>query len=271
MYLGNFQRSDEDRARNESRCHICLEEKPLTREHVPPKSAFNNCTRLWDRLAFQEIGTSTRRVRLRGGFRVKTLCQRCNTSVCAPYARAYVDFVRHLVSSPRLFDSSGSARLIRVNADTLYLAKEIATMILAVESLDFAMYREDLREFVLNENRVIDPHLRVLAFLVPDVDTAGTIVRYHARIDTYAPGYYFAGGEISWFPFGFVYASHIGEGYEPDRLTDITHWFATSDVKARHDAYLRLYCRITAVDSIQCGLGHPRLRPQIDYVGDYHS
>ncbi|WP_094602994.1 hypothetical protein SPSIL_024600 [Sporomusa silvacetica DSM 10669] len=36
IYLGNFRDNSK-----ENICHICLENKLLTREHIPPKSAFD--------------------------------------------------------------------------------------------------------------------------------------------------------------------------------------------------------------------------------------
>lgn len=259
IYLGNFD--DESR---ENVCHICFREKPLTREHVPPKSAFNNCTGLWDHLAIKKKHGSGR-VQFHGGFWVKTLCRECNTSICSTYARNYVEFIHSLVAAPVLFDSSGEAKLLRVRGDTLYLAKEIATMILAVEPLSFAKHHERLREFVLNRELAIRPDFTVLAFLVPNRPGASTITRYHGRVDTYAPNHGFMGGEISGYPFGFVYTNKIGKGYYPEKFTDITQWFSNSGSFERNNSVMKFYTRITGVDSIQCGLGKPRKRPQIDY------
>ena len=263
MYLGRRPTPDDE----DGRCHICLKAVPLTREHVPPRSAFNDCDSLWDRLAIHEKeAENSRRLKIRGGFWVETICQDCNNRVCSPYAQAYVRFVRHLVESPKLFDSSGRARFVTVPTDTLLLAKQFATMVLAIESVKYADKNPDLRNFVLDPQSVIQPRFRFLGFLVPDRPEVGTITRYHARVDTFAKGYAFCGGEISSFPFGFVYSSEIGPGYHPRSLTDLTHWFTTTTNLERHSAVISLQCRLTGADSIQVGLGHPRMRPQIDFV-----
>jgi hypothetical protein len=248
-------------------CHICLETKKLSHEHVPPRSAFNNCTGLWDRLVSpKEANDSARRVMLKGGFYVPTLCEDCNSRVCSTYASAYVDFVRHLVSMPALFDPNGRSRIVSVPCDTLMLAKELATMILAIEKVAYSKHYFDLRRFVLNKDATLEPNFRILAFLVPELANAGTITRIHARVDTFAPGYRFVGGEISFFPFGFVYTSEIGNGYDVHSMTDVTHWFARSHKADRRNTTVSLYRRLTGVDSIQCAVGHERMRPQIDYV-----
>lgn len=253
---------------NLSHCHVCTKKVKLTREHIPPESAFNNCNRLWDRLVLSDLDNPSRPIQIRGGLWVKTLCEPCNTKRCSPYANEYVKFVQQLVESPKLFDESGQARLVNIHHDTLMIAKEIATMILAVEELSFAQHHPQLREFVLDDRMAINPTFRIYGFLVPDNQKAGTVLRFHGRVDTFAPGYRFDGGEISWFPFGFVYASTVGAAYEPDRLTDITHWFQSQPNLNSSDEILKLFCRTTAVDSIQCTLGNKRHRPQIDRISE---
>lgn len=263
--------SDEERDRSLSTCHVCMEQGPLTREHVPPRSAFNTCTRLWDRLILEDEETSTRRATICGGLWVQTLCRRCNNEVCSPYAAEYVRLVKALVESPHLLGPSGEARAVRVKADTLLVAKEIAAMICAAEQIGFVESHPALREFVLDPGRGIDPGFRVLAFLVPDVPEAGTVSRFHARTAPFKKGRQFSGGEISWFPFGFLYATTIGCEYHPERLTDITHWFRETDPRRRREAVLQLHTRVTGVDSIQCVLGRRRVRPQIDHIGEEFS
>jgi hypothetical protein len=176
-----------------------------------------------------------------------------------------------LVETPKLFDQSGQARIVSIRLSTLLIAKEIATMILAIEPLGFAKHRHELRKFIFDKASVIDPPFAIYAFLVPEVQEAGTVLRYHARVDTYAPGYGFAGGEISWFPFGFVYASQIGVQYQLDRLTDISHWFSKAPQAESKITMLRLHCRVSGVDSIQCLLGKKRFRPQIDRISEQYA
>lgn len=261
----------DEKEREESllHCHICLQRSKLTREHIPPKSAFNKYNRLWDRLIFSDGKVKSRPAQIRGGLWVKTVCANCNNSICSPYSNEYVELVRQLVEKPTLFDQTGEARIISINLNTLFIAKEIATMVLAIEQLSFARRRSDLRHFVLNPTARIDPPFRIYAFLVPEAQESGTVARIHARVDTYAPGYGFAGGEISWFPFGFVYAIKVGKGYMPDRLTDISNWF-WEDHKKNRSTFLRLFCRVTGVDSIQSLLGEQRIRPQIDHISEQY-
>lgn len=249
-------------------CHLCLSREKMTAEHVPPQSAFNKEDRLADSFLFPGKGQMVPVPRkIRGGLAVKSLCQRCNTAVCSPYAKAYVEFAKWLDSAPRLFGPHRGERHFRVPCDTLLLAKEIVTMILAIEPITFSLHHKDLRHFVHNREAVLDPPFHVLAFLVKPVKEAGTVVRFHSRVNSFAPGWGLAGGEISWYPFGFVYASKIEREYEPERLTDITHWFREGDPGRRRDTWVTLYPRVTGVDGLAGMSGHERRRPQVDQLG----
>ena len=79
--------SQKEQSESLSRCHICLDKKQLTKEHIPPKKAFNDCTLLWDRLVLQGDSKTISRIQIRGGLWVKTLCSKCNNDICSPYAK----------------------------------------------------------------------------------------------------------------------------------------------------------------------------------------
>jgi hypothetical protein len=252
-------------------CHICLRKGKLTREHIPPKNAFNKHNRLWERLIHSEQRVLRRVTHIKGGLWVKTICENCNNSICFRYANEYVKFVKQLLEKPELFDSSGGARVFSVDINPLYVAKEIATMVLAVEPVTYARRVPEFRNFVLDRNCTFMPPIKFFAFLVPDVVEAGTVSMYHARVDTFAPGFRFAGGEISWFPFGFVYGSQIGRGYNLENLTDITDWFLETRLNKNTRMTVKLYSRITGVDSIQSLLIRQRTKPQIDYLSEKYA
>ena len=265
MHLAHFP-DEKERGENLSHCHICLKKCKLTKEHIPPKSAFNEYNRLWERLVHVGDKASKRMTHIKGGLWVKTICEKCNNETCSIYAKEYVKFVKQIVEKPELFDSSGEARIFGIDANHFYIAKEIVTMILAVEPVSYARHVPELRHFVLDKNFTLIPLFKLFAFLVPDRPEAGTILRYHARVDTYAPGFKFAGGEISWFPFGFVYASIIGKGYNLNKLKDITGWCSEKTNSKNSRIMLALHPRITGVDSIQSLLYKHRTKPQIDHL-----
>ena len=265
MHLTHLS-DEKEREENLSYCHICLKKCKLTKEHIPPKSAFNEYNRLWERLVHVGGKVSKRVEHVKGGLWVKTICKKCNNETCSIYAKEYVRFVKQIVEKPELFDSYGEARIFCIDANPLYIAKQIVAMILAVEPVSYAKFVPELRHFVLDKNSTLVPPFKLFAFLVPDRPETGTILRYHARVDTYAPGFKFAGGEISWFPFGFVYASIIGKGYNLRELRDITGWCSERANCKKSHIMLALHPRITGVDSIQSLLSTHRTKPQIDHL-----
>jgi hypothetical protein len=265
-----------DIGHRETRCHLCLCEGKLSAEHVPPKSAYNNTRRVWERANPRSKGLDERGNKIgpeqtkseiwQGGFYVRTLCGHCNNKTGRTSAASYVRFARDLADAPRLFDPHSGRRTVRVREDTTLLARQIAVMILAIEDLGFATKHGDLRQFALGGLASVMPPFKVLAFLVPNVSEAGAIVRSHARLDTYAPGCGLFAGEISLFPFGFVYAYKIQEAYRPGELADITHWFSQSGKIERNNAWLSAPVAVTVLDSMSCTLGSPRFGPQIDHL-----
>src|SRR5882757_150064 len=80
-------------------CCICLQDGPLTFEHIPPEAAFNDrpiiladITRLIDQDLFKELEAQRGRESQRGSGRY-SLCERCNVTTGNWYVRAYVDLV----------------------------------------------------------------------------------------------------------------------------------------------------------------------------------
>jgi hypothetical protein len=244
------------------KCHICLKEKILSREHIPPKSAFNSDKKVWDYLQKHPKGNVGTK-QYQSGFWVKTVCSECNNRVCSKYAKSYVSFVKDMVNKPLLFADSPGQISISVNSDTLYIAKEIATMILALEPLSFGDKHQELRKFVQEEDYTFKPKFKVFAFIVPNRAEAGTIVKSHGRLDYYKKGFGSVAGEISMHPFGFIYAFSLENGYEPEKLADITHWFHESDSNFRKYQYLKTEVRISGIESPIVASGKKRVRPQI--------
>jgi hypothetical protein len=173
--------------------------------------------------------------------------------------------VKALAEKPRLFSSSGGKRIVHIEQDIRLLAKQIAVMILASEPLAFGARHDALRRFVSQHRGVVVPEFRVFGFLVPDVPEAGTVVRGHSRMDGSGEGFDLFAGEISCYPFGFVYGWQVGRGYRPEDLTDITHWFHAGESTPR--GHVEAFAtRVTFIDSLQAIYDGPRRTPQVDYV-----
>lgn len=252
--------SNSHHRKNVSYCHICLKRRKTTKEHIPPKAALNRGPRNWDVLARNKEGSlEIRRVLIRDGHFARTLCRICN-SRCSTYANEYGRFVRGLIAKPAILDPRGHFA-VRVAEDKLRIAKQVATMILATEWLGWAEQQTELRKFVLDPDCRCEPPFRVLSFLVPNTHYSGTLIHYHGRAGLVSPDYHFLGGEISLYPFGFVYAEQIGVGYRPWEMADITSWFGDKPVSC-----VRFRLRVSGVGGIPDGSGHKRVRPQLDWL-----
>lgn len=247
----------------EQRCHVCFEPRPLTREHVPARAAYNSQPRMWESVKVRrESEAAIVAQRIHSGHWVRSLCGRCNSTVCKPYADEYTSFVKGLLKRPTILGPDGLFA-VRMSWNKLLLAKQIATMILAIESPEFVEGHESLRGFVLDRNAIWESQFRVFAFMVENDHTAGTITRWHGRSDLRDGDWDFAGGEISAFPFGFVYAERIGSAYQPQLLTDITSWFESDDDETPESFGIHL----TGVGSTGEAVGIRRRGPQVDRIG----
>jgi hypothetical protein len=260
-----------DPNRPEDTCHLCHRRVPLTKEHVPPRAAFNDQRRVWERFnPFDSRKASPRAQVLREewqrGFYVYTLCGGCNSRSGVESAAEYVSFVRRLAEAPRLFEPRSGKRAVRVRADTLLIARQIATMILAIEPRQLGQRYPDFRAFARGLQPVVEPPFRILAFLVPNRPEAGTIASSQYRLDVFRSGYDSQAGEISMFPFGFVYAFELQSKHRPRDLADITHWFTTLSASDRTNAWMETSSCVTVLNSIHGALGNTRYYPQIDFA-----
>jgi hypothetical protein len=80
----------------ETKCHLCLREVPLSKEHVPPQAAFNAERRDWERFnpwPSRDSGRQVLRETWQAGFYVETFCGGCNNRTGAESAAEYVRFV----------------------------------------------------------------------------------------------------------------------------------------------------------------------------------
>lgn len=244
-------------------CHVCLGPGPMSREHVPPKAAFNSTDRRWQVLNLaDDSGKQLREVPIRGGYSQKTLCVNCNTSICSVYAHEYANFTRYLDEAPTIHPQTGNGRLFSAPFRRLLIAKQIAVTILVIESGGFAKLSHRLRDFALDPRLRIRPDFRVFSYRVPKNPASWTIQRTQARIDFNYPDRFFFGGEVSLYPFGFVYIQKLGPSFRPDQLTEITAWFNEDD----NGDPITLFERPGVLGSMADAAGYPRTSPQIDYL-----
>jgi hypothetical protein len=169
-------------------CHICLRERPLSFEHVPPSAAVNvdklEVRGLKHWLERNNDGIRLRHVIRQGGFGFSRLCEACNNRTGSWYGteltgwvHAAVAAIHALPSVPemdaQLKDHSVMFRIEGVRP--LAMIKQIITMVLVVNDVEFAMRHPDLRAFVLDRDRthLQDVQIYLALYLGPIVRFVG--------------------------------------------------------------------------------------------------
>lgn len=148
-------------------CQLCLTEGPLSFEHVPPQAAINDqrmeTGTIIHWLQRDASGPRLRRTIQQGGSGFHSLCSACNSRTGSWYASELTRWVHGALAAlpglppiaemnRELNDHTVVLQIIGVRP--LAFIKQIATMLLAVNDVDFARRNTELREFVLDRNRV---------------------------------------------------------------------------------------------------------------------
>lgn len=205
-------------------CHICREVRPLSFEHVPPRSAFNDRPTISQKVRsllgtepdgwFSKKGPISQK-----GVGAYTLCERCNNDTGRWYASAYVEWayqgvhlIQHASEAPSLYHL--------FHLFPLRVIKQIFCMFFSANPSGLGKRHEDLARFVLNKGfRFDDPPLRVFAYF-----NAGAVSRQSAFSGIFdsASGGSYLFSEIAFPPFGYILSI---DGKSPDkRLVDISYF-----------------------------------------------
>lgn len=220
-------------------CHICGTNGPLTFEHVPPQSAFNESPLLMAKGEQLFSGRGYDKLRLekqRKGAGAYTLCARCNNNTGSWYGADYVSWAKQ---STELLDRAKGAPtlLYPLSIFPLRVVKQIVTMFFSVNSPEFRTRVPYLEGFVLDKyRRHLPTEVRILVGYALRGATRNSGVSGLLAMDE-GTQQAFAISEIAFFPFVFVMAL---ESPSPDpRLTDISA-FAQCGYNERRIVDLRL-------------------------------
>jgi len=149
----------------EEHCHICGKKSPLSFEHLPPRSALNSKkTELFGMIDWlkRESEEAKKGTQYQRGFGVKTLCNSCNNNTGAWYVPELSKLVH---TGACMLNDIPQATLEQLNRsfDKMYgefrikgirplpIIKQIATMLLALNSIKFREKHSDLADFVLDK------------------------------------------------------------------------------------------------------------------------
>jgi hypothetical protein len=212
-------------------CRICGQQKELSFEHIPPKSAFND--RRYIELKFEDmIGLGPDDIIKgpihQGGIGKHTLCGKCNNDTGSWYGGRFVDWCYQGMDILRR--SGGNPTLIYINyLYPLSIIKQIVTMFFSVNGDTFCKANPELVRFVLDkERKYLSPKYRFFVYY----NITGRF-RYSGIVGQMQVDEQFASfskprvmSEITFPPYGYLMTM---DSEPPDtRLIEITHF-------ARHD------------------------------------
>ncbi len=229
------------------RCRLCGDLKELTKEHIPPKAAFNHERRVFETMQ-DALGLSGQKQSIfQGGIQKTTLCESCNNKTGNLYAKAFVEWSKQGFIYLDKIRFSLPLQL-PFNIMPLNVIKQIMIMNLATVSEERIDAHLELRRFVLNPSqRYLPPHLRIFTYLNKQgkprlIDHEAVI----SRVDIGAIEY--VNSEIALPPFGYCVTSTAKKGTkslaESQGLYDIT-WFSEFDYNSPKQVWLKLPMRET--------------------------
>ncbi len=137
------------------KCHLCLEEKDLNFEHVPPKCAFNKETKykitpFLDLMQTQDPFNLKVKGRLeQGGIGVNAFCTNCNNFLGRKYVNAYLSWVKIAATAIGQGNYIGHD-YSAFNQYPNKLLKQVISMFLAINTPEFSETNYDLSRFVLD-------------------------------------------------------------------------------------------------------------------------
>jgi hypothetical protein len=190
-------------------CHLCLETKPLSFEHVPPEGAFNgrpvlqaNFEKLLGKDLWQELQAPRGRTQQRGAG-AHTLCVDCNVQTGNFYSRAYADFVEQVMPAVSVADA-GDDVIVPVRIQALRVFKQIVTMFCSACGPGFATKRPAITRYLLNrESRDLPEGIAINLALQDRKSMAARQSGITARMDTQT-GQVYVYSEIAFPPLDIV-------------------------------------------------------------------
>jgi hypothetical protein len=258
------------------RCRLCLKTGRLTKEHVPPESAFNKGSyrRFYvDQMAKADLlQWETKDVNANGIF-VFSLCERCNQKTGRAYASAYAVFVQSLTDVATFENVDKDVEVELKNFSPVRVVKQAVSMVLSTSTPDsFSRYEfiwnpflradqslpstnlfanrpdqqrlreiyEKLRAFVNNRTtKGLPPGVRLYAYATANSGSGVmTGIMGSASLSTQKA---FWGAVVGLWPVHWLLTFED----EPDvQLLDVTDW-ANDDYKTKRKVKVKIPCRWT--------------------------
>jgi hypothetical protein len=206
------------------KCHLCSEEKDLTFEHVPPKSAFNKSS---DLISYKFDSNLRKWIPSKQnpyGVGEYTLCAKCNNETGGTYGQAFCDLINQVA------DVSNALSDYRVMTEITHkgflhrVLKQIVTMFCSTNGDSFTENHTGLKEYLLDQKSESYPEgIYIYTYLINRVGKLNSGCQGVLNLRTNKT---IVCSEILFWPLGYIMSFEKLESSDIKDaiLTDITHW-----------------------------------------------
>jgi len=229
------------RRKKEGICHICGTEGPLSKEHIPPKKAFNNCTVFLHRFTeIRDTGvTKWQKEQRQGGNYAYVLCEKCNNDTGSWYADEYVKFAHALAPLSSTERVGHRVGIVFRKLKPLQVTKQAIAIMCTTCGPDFSKKHPHLKKFLLSKHkRGLPHHLHLFAYLrcQPGMRTSGIAGQLDLRGNNKVVA------EFSCWPVGWILAF---DDHRDILAAEVTHW-ASCEFDESQQVQIQMPCHWTA-------------------------
>lgn len=224
---------------DKSKCRICASQPANTKEHVPPKKAFNRHTVLLRKIDETRSGACVRwrNEQRQGGHFEYSLCKKCNNDTGGWYGREYVGFVKACADHAVV---SNAGKVITLELKDIYparIVKQALTMICSSSGPGLTHESPELRKFLLNKDeKGLPDYLKLHMYLRCHGGGRSSGIAGIMNTNT---GSSSVVSEVSWWPVGWILAFDDSQGIVE---YDVSEWYKYG-YDERRSITIKLPCR----------------------------
>jgi hypothetical protein len=209
-------------------CWLCNRYCTMTKEHIPPESAFNDCPLLLHKVDQRSIESGVLgwvpHQRFSRGMFVRSVCERCNNICGRKYGGAYVDLVRRVAERIGDVREFHTASILNVRRP-LAILKQVLFQFVSVNGPGFVRANEWVTPFIKSPmNQSIPPDIGVYLYASNIEGCKRTGISSHFDLGRNERNII---SEFSFWPLGTVMS--FGHLSHPE-LAPVHHW-----VRYRYD------------------------------------
>jgi hypothetical protein len=201
-------------------CWLCNKYGKLTKEHIPPESAFNDCP-----LVLMKINERSRtmewepKTSYQKGLCFRSLCEKCNNRWGSKYGGAYVDLVKRVAE--RIGDVQYFHKISILDVRRpLAILKQVMLQFVTANGSGFVRSNDWVGPFIRQpENTDIPRDIGIYLFASNDKGSRSSGVSAHHDL---VNGKTNIVSEFTFWPLGTVIS--FGRELPHDRLTPIHQW-----------------------------------------------